>query len=167
MPVALPAEKSCFICCNGRSEKGVAPLPCLLLFSTDKLFVATKISLKLLSISSSFRKKRKKMGVLFNGIPFPSSPSQPRKNKDHTRHPKNRVGPAPFPAMAHAVPPSSARPLPKNLGRSPALVMAPMVKQSDRAFRALVRRRGNFGGRPTSHFLGQSGHGLAFEDGCC
>ncbi|CAK9063832.1 unnamed protein product, partial [Durusdinium trenchii] len=34
------------------------------------------------------------------------------------------------------------RPLPLGLGPTPALVMAPMVKQSDRAFRALVRAHG-------------------------
>lgn len=38
------------------------------------------------------------------------------------------------------------RPLPRGLGCAPALVMAPMVKQSDRAFRALVRCRGGGGG---------------------
>ena len=34
------------------------------------------------------------------------------------------------------------RPLPLGLGTSPAFVMAPMVKQSDRAFRQLVRQHG-------------------------
>lgn len=137
MPVALPAEKSCFICCNGRSERGVAPLPCLLVFSTDKFFWQQKSVRNSHEFHHPSERNPGKWESCFNGIPFPSSPSQPKKNKDHTRHPPFRA----MAAMAHAMPFSSARPLPKNLGSSPALVMAPMVKQSDRAFRALVRRQ--------------------------
>ena len=92
MPVALPAEKSCFICCNGRSERGVAPLPCLLVFSTDKFFWQQKSVRNSHEFHHPSERNPGKWESCFNGIPFPSSPSQPKKNKDHTRHPTKRVG---------------------------------------------------------------------------